>query len=113
MTGPELRPERGEALEEPAEELEIEEMGIRPVGEGRVRRRLLGVIMGQGQGVRSLDREDEIVRDALRVAAHDRRVGQAHPAGKKAPEPLIDLDRIQVLRVIGEIIIGPIGFCGS
>jgi hypothetical protein len=107
---PELRLERGEGVEETAEKVVVEEGGVRLSGEGGVLRRLLGIIMGQGQRVGRLDGEDKIVRDAFRVKAHGGWVGEPQAPREKAPEPLVDLDRIELLGVVAEIIVRSVGF---
>jgi hypothetical protein len=69
---------------------------------------LLLVEMGQGQGVGSLDRKHEIVRDGGGVFFDRPGIRQADTPGEKTPKPLVDFDGIEMSGVIGEIVVGPV-----
>lgn len=61
--------------------------------------------MGQGQGIRDFDREDEIVRNAVCVGFDSRKFRKSDACGEEAPEPLVDLNRVEMFGIIGKIIV--------
>jgi len=72
--------------------------------------RLFAVEMGKSQGIRCLNSKDEVIRDTFGVGFDCPCFRKLYAARKKAPEPLVYLDRIQVLRIIGKVVMGAVIF---
>ncbi len=53
------------------------------------------------------------IYDAADLQAYgDRGIGEPQAAGKEAPEPLVDLDRVEPAGVIGQVVVRPVGLAG-
>jgi len=80
-------------------------MWVRLVGDVFGCRCLLGIVMRQRDRIGGLDAESEVVRDAVGVSLDGLVAGQFDAGGKQAPEPLVDLDSVEVPGVVLQVLI--------
>ncbi len=94
-----------ECLQEAVQEVRTEEVWVWLVGVAFRAFGLLGVGVGQRDGIGSFDSEPEAAGHTVGVPCYHVWIGESRTGGKQAPEPLVDFDRREVPGIIRQVVV--------